>query len=80
LKVEVFDDWFSLGHFVLGALTPLSLLFFVAYFFYQLIEFFYKYPRKEEKIGNFVGDLIEFLMGVSFSALIIRGWVSGFAM
>lgn len=66
-EVVLFDDWFSIGHFILGFLTFFSSKFAWIFIFYELIEFLYK---KEEKAKNFVGDLIEFFLGIAFGCLL----------
>ena len=69
MKVEVFDDYQSIGHFLLGissVFIPQIFYFFLAY---ELIEFCIKKGRKREKARNFIGDLLEFLMGVGITSL-----------
>ena len=69
MRVEVFDDWKSLGHFLLGV-SAVSLPWITPFFLgYELIEFYYKRKRRREKIGEFIGDLIEFLVGAGVAAL-----------
>ena len=69
MRVEVFDDWFSVGHLLLGA-SSLFLPWVLALFLgYELVEFCYKRRRKREKIGEFIGDLIEFLVGAGIAGL-----------
>ena len=69
MRVEMFDDCFSVGHALLGAasimLPPLSVMFFG----YELIEFCIKRKKKKEKASEFVGDLFEFLIGAGLAAL-----------
>jgi len=69
MRVEVFDDWKSLVHLLLGA-SSLFLPWVVAIFLgYELVEFCYKRKRRREKIGEFIGDFIEFLVGAGVAAL-----------
>jgi len=76
MKVELFDDYKSVGHALLGAasvmLPPLSIIFFG----YELITFCLKHKKRGEKVSEFIGDLFEFLAGAGFAALIIA--CSGF--
>ena len=69
MKVEVFDDYQSIGHFLLGissVFIPQIFYFFLAY---ELIEFCLKKGKKREKARNFIGDLSEFFMGVGITCL-----------
>ena len=65
MKVEVYDDKFSVGHFILGILTFKFPYLFIIFFFYELIEFAYKYGRKEEKPEHFIGDCMEYFTGIA---------------
>ena len=78
MKVEVFDDGWSMGHALLGALSiafpPLAIVFFG----YELISFCVKRKKRGEKVScfakgetirQFVGDLFEFLIGAGLAAL-----------
>jgi len=72
MKVELYDDFFSIGHTLLGILAYFHISFFIIFLFYELIEFCYKYGRKEETPANFVGDLCEFFIGYSFISLLLH--------
>ena len=72
MKVEIFDDWFSIGHFLLGGFAVLTPAAFIFYLFYQFLEFCWKRPRREEKVENFLGDLCEFFLGLAFTTLTLR--------
>ena len=69
MKVEVFDDGWSIGHALLGALSialpPLAIIFFG----YELITFCAKRKKRGERVRQFVGDLFEFLIGAGLAAL-----------
>ena len=69
MKVEVFDDGWSIGHALLGALSiafpPLAIIFFG----YELITFCIKRKKRGEKVRQFIGDLFEFLIGAGLAAL-----------
>ena len=65
---NVFDDWRSIIHFIVGGLSlffPFLLPVFMAY---ELVE----YCLKREYIGYYVGDLMEYLAGAGTTALAIR--------
>ena len=69
MRVEVFDDWFSIGHLLLGA-SAIFLPWVMAIFLgYELVEFCYKREKKGESVGEFIGDLIEFLVGAGIAGL-----------
>ncbi|RLC69960.1 MAG: hypothetical protein DRI26_08070, partial [Chloroflexi bacterium] len=72
MKVEIFDDRWSIGHLLLGALAiefPFVFAFFVLY---EVIEFCYKYKRKQETVECFVGDLLEFMLGLGYGYIITQ--------
>jgi len=62
MKIVLFDDPKSLLHTILGVFTPLLPKLFIAFLMYEVIETLYK---EEEKKGEFLGDLIEYLMGIA---------------
>lgn len=70
MQIVVFDDRNSLAHVILGILTTLWLGFFIIFVFYELIEFCYKYARKEETPAHFIGDLAEYFIGYSLIKLL----------
>ena len=70
MKVNVFDDWYSIGHLILGFFTLVIPLAFIVFLLYELVEFCLKYPH--EKASNFVGDIFEFVLGLGFGYLVIR--------
>ena len=70
MKIHVFDDWFSVGHLILGFLALITPLAFTIFLLYELVEFCLKYPH--EKASNFVGDIFEFILGLGFAYLIVR--------
>jgi len=71
MRVEVFDDWLSVGHAALGAISVFMPIIQVIFWGYEVIEFAYKRGRKKEKVGEFVGDLMEFLVGAGIAGLIL---------
>ena len=72
MKVEVFDDYQSIGHFLLGVSSVFIPYFFFGFLAYEIIEFCFKKGRKREKARNFIGDLLEFFMGSGLTALSLR--------
>ena len=69
MKVEVFDDYQSIGHFLLGISSVFIPQIFYIFLAYELIEFCLKKGKKKEKAWNFIGDLLEFFMGSGITAL-----------
>jgi len=69
MRAEVFDDWQSVGHFLLGVSSVFIPQIFYIFLAYELIEFCLKKGRKREKARNFIGDLLEFFMGVGIACL-----------
>ncbi|RLF78874.1 hypothetical protein DRN38_06675 [Thermococci archaeon] len=65
MEIEVFDDKHSFSHFILGIATFKKPYLFVIFFFYELVEFCYKYGRKEERPEHFIGDCFEYFAGIS---------------
>jgi len=63
MKVEIFDDWKSIFHFILGFINAFVVGFFLLFLLYEVLEHLYKRHRKEETIEQFYGDLIEFIIG-----------------
>ena len=72
MKAEVFDDWQSVGHFLLGVSSVFIPQIFYIFLAYELIEFCLKKGKKREKARNFIGDLLEFFMGSGLTALSLR--------
>jgi len=70
MKVEIFDDWKSLGHALLGILSYFWLFVFIVFIFYEIIEHIYKH--KKEKEANFLGDIVEFLFGLGAITLTLK--------
>ena len=69
MRVEVFDDYQSIGHFLLGVSSVFIPQIFYFFLAYELIEFCIKKGRKREKARNFIGDLLEFFMGSGITCL-----------
>jgi len=69
MRVEVFDDWQSIGHFLLGVASFFIPLLFFVFLAYELIEFCIKGGRGRERAENFVGDLLEFALGAGLAAI-----------
>ena len=71
MKVEVFDDYQSIGHFLLGVSSVFIPQIFYIFLAYELIEFCIKKGRKREKARNFIGDLLKFFMGSGIGGLVV---------
>ena len=69
MRVELFDDYFSIGHALLGAASIIAPALSVIFFGYELITFCIKRKKKKERAREFVGDLFEFLAGAGLAAL-----------
>ena len=69
MRVEVFDDYQSIGHFLLGVSSVFIPQIFYFFLAYELIEFCLKKKKKREKAQNFIGDMLEFFLGVGITAL-----------
>ena len=72
MNVEILDDKFSFGHIALGALTYFAHWLFIVFLFYEIIEFIWKYGHdKKEKPANFIGDLMEYFLGLGMIQILI---------
>ena len=69
MKSEVFDDWQSIGHFLLGVSSVFLPQIFFIFLAYELIEFCFKKKKKREKAQDFIGDLLEFTFGAGLTAI-----------
>ena len=80
MRVEVFDDNFSLIHFLLGLAMALignrtfAVVCFMLYITVEIIEHFYKYPNETHE--QFLGDIIELIFGIGFGYMVrlSYGW------
>jgi len=74
MKVEMFDDRFSVIHLIYGIAIgftdskTIALVCFVLYTIFQLIEHMYKYNKEPSE--NFIGDIIEFVFGIGVGYLL----------
>jgi hypothetical protein len=59
MKVEVFDDWKSVLHSVVGGLSYFFPILAVIFVTYQIVERFIKH----ENLEHTVGDILEFGFG-----------------
>jgi len=71
LKAEVFDDRLSLVHPVFGFLTFFFRPLFFVFVGYELVEFAYRYRKRGEGPAEFVGDLLEFMVGLGLACLLL---------
>ena len=69
MRAEVFDDWQSVGHFLLGVSSVFIPQIFFIFLAYELIEFCLKKGKKRERARNFIGDLLEFTFGAGLTAV-----------
>lgn len=67
MKVIVFDDFFSIIHFIAGAVTLVfGLWLFIVFVVFELMELM----MKSEKLANYIGDYMEYMLGVAVYSLI----------
>ena len=69
MRVELFDDYKSVGHALIGSASVMLPSLSIIFFGYELITFCLKRKKRGEKVGEFVGDLFEFLSGAGLAAL-----------
>lgn len=67
MQIEIFDDKSSFVHFACGVLSYFFPFIFVIFIFYEIIE----YKIVNEKEANFLGDIVEFLIGLGITSLIM---------
>ena len=71
MKIEVFDDWRSIVHVLVGALTLFAPLIFPAYVAYELVEFCERYAKyKKREVRAYIGDMLEYFTGIAVMSLI----------
>lgn len=70
MKVVIYDDYNSVVHTILGALTMLlGVWVYILFSLYELTEFMMKH---NEKVEHFIGDMIEYCIGVSIVSIVMR--------
>jgi len=69
MKIEVFDDWYSIGHLIVGVFSYFFVPIFVVFLFYELVEKMFK--ERKEKVSTFLGDLCEFFIGVAATHFVL---------
>jgi len=69
MRIEVFDDEKSIGHFLLGVSSVFIPYFFFGFLAYEVIEFCFKKKKRKEKAQDFIGDLFEFTFGAGLTAV-----------
>lgn len=68
MRIEVYDDINSIVHTILGFITlPIGLWVYVIFSAYELIEYLVKH---NETIEDFIGDIMEYFIGVAIFSLI----------
>jgi hypothetical protein len=63
---EVFDDWKSIIHSIVGGISCFFPLFAIIFILYELIEYWLKY----DNIKCTIGDLLEFTTGYTITGLL----------
>ncbi len=69
MRVEVFDDWYSVGHAIAGLFAPVFWPLVIVFFAYELIEFCLK---KKERKADYVGDILEFSFGSLVGSCLVQ--------
>jgi len=65
MKVAVFDDWYSVMHYVVGVVSYFIPLLAIIFFAYQLAEHFVNHEPAEFTFG----DCLEFCLGFAVFGL-----------
>ena len=72
MRIIVFDDERSLAHLGLGMLSVIWPWIWIVFTVYEVVEFCYRWRKKRrEKIGEFIGDLVEFLVGAGVAGMLL---------
>ena len=72
MRIIVFDDERSLAHLGLGMLSVIWPWIWIIFSVYEIVEFCLKRgKRRREKIGEFIGDLVEFLVGAGLAGMLL---------
>jgi len=72
MRIIVFDDERSLAHLGLGMLSVIWPWIWIVFSVYEIVEFCYRRRKRSgEKIGEFMGDFMEFLVGAGIAGLIL---------
>ena len=77
MRVEVWDDKFSIGHTILGAIAYFLPVVWAIFLAYEVIEFAYKRRRRKEPPANFIGDLLEFAFGMAAAHAAVLAGIGG---
>jgi len=67
MQVEIFDDWRSIVHVIVGGVSPLFPLISIIFFVYEIAE----YLVKHEDIRCTIGDIVEFSIGFTAIGLLV---------
>jgi hypothetical protein len=65
MMVEVFDDWKSVVHSVIGGATYFFPLLCIIFLIYELVEYLLRY----ESIKCTIGDILEFTAGFTVTGI-----------
>ena len=72
MRIVVFDDRRSLAHLGLGILSVMWPWIWIVFSVYEMVEFCLRRgKRRREKIGEFIGDLVEFLVGAGVAGMLL---------
>jgi hypothetical protein len=67
MQVEIFDDWRSIVHSIVGGVSHFFPLISIIFFVYEIAEYFVKH----EDIKCTIGDIIEFSIGFTAIGLLV---------
>jgi F0F1-type ATP synthase assembly protein I len=68
MKVVVFDDWYSVIHYVIGVVSYFIPLLAIIFFIYQIVEHFVNHELAEFTLG----DCFEFCLGFAVFGLVYK--------
>jgi len=72
MRIVVFDDRRSLAHLGLGILSVMWPWIWIVFTIYEVVEFCYRWRKgRREKIGEFIGDLVEFMVGAGLAGMLL---------
>jgi hypothetical protein len=67
MQVEIFDDWRSIVHSIVGGVSYFFPLISIIFFVYEIAEYFVK----QEDIKCTIGDIVEFSIGFTAIGLLV---------
>ena len=66
MDVKIFDDFLSFVHVLAGFVTIFYPIIFIVFIIYEFLEL----AIKNEPVEHYIGDFIEFFIGLSIAWLI----------